>query len=178
MTIENTDRISYHDQAALAEALVGRRIVRFEDGKAKVDPDGYSWAREPYDRVLTFHLDNGAILTAHAHDGGCGCTNGCFTVEPPADLPRGTIMSVKVQEIAGTFDYDKGEEVRTEVTPGESGGDGSATIRLFVYTELGEVALVTSEGGDNGYYGWGYHLELHRPVLVVDEGEPRKVLES
>lgn len=92
-----------------------------------------------YSGEVDLVLDNGDILTAYEADGGCACNNGCFNLEPKLSSTS-TIMNVEVIEESDKYD----------------GG----VIRLFVYTELGKQELLTSEGTDNGYYGWGYHLYL------------------
>jgi hypothetical protein len=42
----------------------------------------------------------------------------------------------------------------------------SATLRMFVYSEGIKSELVTSEGGDSGYYGWGFHMFVKEPANV------------
>ncbi|GAA4762341.1 DUF7448 domain-containing protein [Microbacterium gilvum] len=138
--------IEYTDAEKIRQALVGRSIVStISEG-------------EEYKRVLSFVLDDGTLLKAHATDGGCSCTNGCFSVEPVASV-AGTILNVEVKE----FEESYGSEAK-EITPG-SITDGGATIQIFVYTDLaaGGHVLVESEGQDNGYYGWGFWLSVHTP---------------
>jgi len=137
--------VEYTDVAAIKESLVGRSIV-----STLSEGDGV-------DRVLTFVLDDGTLLRAHATDGGCACSNGCFTVEP-GNVVRGTITNVEVEEFASSWDT-AGEQ---PVAPG-SVSDGEGTIRIFVYGELGKQLLVESQGSDNGYYGWGFWLSAVRP---------------
>lgn len=143
---EADNPIDYTEVEKIKAALVGRTITN-------------TLSRgQDYDRVVSFVLDDGTVLNAHAQDGGCGCSNGCFTVEPGNNI-RGTITNVEVQEIASVYDYDSHQDVEGEVEPG-SVSDGQATINVFVYTDLGQHTLVTSEGGDNGYYGWGFWLSV------------------
>lgn len=137
--------IEYADIEAIKRALVGRSIIA-------VTADG-----DEYTKVVTFALDDGSALKAHATDGGCACSNGCFTVDAHERV-AGTILNVELEERIQTYDGSDGEVVE----PG-SITDGQAMIRVFVYTELGKSTLVTSEGGDNGYYGWGFWLSVHNP---------------
>lgn len=131
-----TQAIEYTDIASLKSALVGRSIVStLSEGDA-------------YDRVLSFVLDDGTILKAHATDGGCACSNGCFTVENP-ESANGTILNVELRETVDGSDVEPGSIL-----------EGSATIRVYVYDELGKHTLIESEGGDNGYYGWGFWLSV------------------
>lgn len=135
--------IDYTEVEAIRQALVGRQITNTLS-------EGHD-----YDRVISFVLDDGTVLKAHATHGGCACENGCFTVEPGSVI-RGTILNVEVTEVAAVYDDER------EIEPG-SISDGSATIRLFVYTDLADkTILVTSKGADNGYYGWGFWLSVHR----------------
>lgn len=146
--------IAYTDVEALKEVLVGRSIVAVESTGQELT------------RVLSYRLDDGTVLKAHATDGGCACSNGCFTVEPGATPLKGTIMNVEVGEFEQNWGSTAGEGEAYE--PG-SRSDGSALIRIFVYTELGgdRETLVESEGGDNGYYGWGFNLTVESPSAVL-----------
>lgn len=146
------DVIEYTEVDKLKSALVGRSIV------STITTGG-----SDMNRVITFVLDDGSLLKAHATDGGCACSNGCFTVEP-GNVIQGTITNVEVTETLQTWDGTEG----TEVTPG-SISDGSAILRVFVYGDLGKQLLVESEGGDNGYYGWGFWLNVERPTPSTPE---------
>lgn len=138
---------SYTETEQLKAALVGRTITSTISEGAD------------YERVLTFVLDDGTLLKAHAQDGGCACSNGCFSVEP-ANVIQGVITNVEVQEVATDYFSEP-----APVEPG-SVGDGSATITIVVYAGMGEQVLLTSEGGDNGYYGWGFRFSVERPITA------------
>jgi hypothetical protein len=140
--------IEYTDVDALRSALVGRTIT-----ETRATGDEYS-------KVISFVLDDGSVLNAHATEGGCACSNGCFTVANPEQV-SGTILGVEVAESSQSWD---GTE--TPVTPG-SISDGTGVLRLFVYDELGKHTLVQSEGSDNGYYGWGYFLSVQQPEVTA-----------
>jgi hypothetical protein len=141
--------IEYTNADAIKAALVGRSIVSTLSEGADVS------------RVLTFVLDDGSLLKAHATDGGCACSNGCFTVEP-GNVAKGVITNVEVTENVQSWDETEGEPI----TPG-SQSDGSSVIRVFVYGELGQQLLVSSEGSDNGYYGWGFWLSVERSDVTA-----------
>lgn len=143
--------IEYTDVEALKEALVGREVLHVTE------------SGEGYQKVLTFVLDDGTLLKAHATDGGCACSNGCFTVDT-GTLPLGTILNVEVAEEGEEYGWDAPRVIE----PG-SLDYGSTTIRIFVYTELGRNTLVESEGGDNGYYGWGFWLSVEKPIHTKKE---------
>jgi len=88
---------------------------------------------------LEFVLDNGTILQALEAFGGC-CENGCWTVDAPNDAPTQVITDVEVVD-------DYLDDWQSE-----------ATLRMFIYAEGIKTEIVRSEGTDNGYYGWGYHV--------------------
>lgn len=138
----------YAETERWKKALVGRSIL-----STVSEGSGYG-------RVLSFVLDDGTILKAHAADGGCSCDNGCFTVEP-GNVIRGTITNVEVREFDGTYSRD-GYVRGAQVEPGTV---EQAFIDVFVYSDLGEQLLISSEGGDNGYYGWGFWLSIHAPEV-------------
>lgn len=135
----------YTEVDQIKNALVGRSII-------DTISEGIG-----YNRVLTFVLDDGTRLKAHATDGGCGCSNGCFTVKP-ASVVRGTITNVVVNEIVNDYTGNG----PCEVEPG-SVSDGESVISIFVYADMGQQVLVESSGVDNGYYGWGFWFSVERP---------------
>lgn len=144
----DNDAIEYSDVKKIKDALVGKSIIStLSEGR-------------DLERVLTFVLDDGSLLKAHATDGGCACTNGCFTVEP-GNVVRGTITNVEVEEFADSWESTG----KVKVAPG-SVSYGEARINVFVYSDLGRQLLVSSEGNDNGYYGWGFWLSVQKPEVA------------
>lgn len=140
----DNDAIEYTDADRIKAALIGRSITStLSEGS-------------DYQRVLTFVLDDGTLLKAHATDGGCACSNGCFSVEP-GNVPKGIITNVVVKEYAADWD----DKITGEVELGKNTSE-SGVIRIFVYADLGEQLLVESKGGDNGYYGWGFWLSVEK----------------
>jgi hypothetical protein len=175
-------------QAEIIRATYFRQLAAFEQGvSGAVEPykpyDLDRVSRSSYDEVIEYHLDNGWTLRAHANDGGCACSNGCFSVdlsqENEARLIGATILGVQVEETVegGHYDHEKNEYVETPTVyingEGETPSDGSSSISVFVYTDLtaanadGErIPLVESEGGDNGYYGWGFSFSVDRTIII------------
>lgn len=141
----DTAAIEYTDVESIRKALIGRSVVHTLGSGGD------------YPSKVIFVLDDGTRLTAHATDGGCACSNGCFDIRP-GNVPRGVITNVVVRESVETWSDDS----RKPVEPG-SVSDGSGVIELFVYADLGEQVLVTSRGKDNGHYGWGFWLSVERP---------------
>lgn len=209
---QRLETIAYDDAEKLQDLLVGQKIVSVnrttESAMVKKlrDEQGYdlyysSHGRDEFEEVLEFFLSGGITLRAHANDGGCGCDNGCFTAklseEDERRLIGATILSVRTEErrleyrkdADGNWDYQpegepiingKRDEDRDEYL------DGSAEIKVFVYTDLastqpvkGEdpsrVPLVSSYGGDNGYYGWGFTFSVDRTIVVQEGGERRGI---
>lgn len=145
-TVAEIEQVTYYDVQALTGVLVGRRIVSTRKGKTH-DED-YPWDNGR-DRI-EYVLDDGTVLEARETDGGCGCSNGCWSVAGPDLVPDQVITSVEVaEELDGEW---------------STHGDGEATLRLFVYADTVKTELVTSQGEDNGYYGWGYALFVKRPT--------------
>lgn len=140
------EAFEYSELDRLKAALVGKSIT-------STVSEG-----ESYERIISFVLNDGTILRAHATNGGCACSNGCFTVEPGSTPVAGTITNVEVSEQVETYDTDGPKEV----TPG-SVSDGEARIRIYVYADMDKALLIESEGGDNGYYGWGFWLDVLAP---------------
>ena len=135
--------VQYDDTEMLKRLLVGREIVRVDKDIKRFD----EWHSRNM-AVISFTLDNGVVLEARETDGGCSCSNGCWSVANNA-IPEGVIMNVEIEET----DPETGEPVRRD--------DEWAIIRMFVMDDLGNrVPLIESEGGDNGYYGWGYELHV------------------
>lgn len=173
------DDIDYDDVDTLRALLAGQQITAITEttaGEIEGRADGYG--RDEYDKVIEYHLASGVTLRAHARDGGCGCTNGCFTVDVPHDarqkLIGATIMNVTTEEKASEG-WSENPEVLIVDGNGEPPFDGSSEIKVFAYLPgIDEPAvLVESAGSDNGYYGWGFHFSIVHPVLVVQEQLPR-----
>lgn len=134
-----TDSINYDDVKELNALLVGRRIVSAEKGTRRELLGASDWnGALP---AIRYELDNGTKLIAADRDGGCACSNGCFEITEGV-LPQNVITNVEVAE-----EYAYGSQ-----------GDGQAVIRMFVYSETDKSELFHSEGGDNGYYGWGHEM--------------------
>lgn len=152
--------IDYSDVEKLREVLIGKRVQ-----SVRSVGDGFA-------KTIEYDL-GGVVLVAHATDGGCACSNGCFTVDTELESLAGTIMNVEVEERAIPWAWDSKEG---GVIEPRSISSGSAVIRIFVYTDLGKSELVKSEGGDNGYYGWGFWLSVEPKVITTTESQARLAL--
>ena len=151
MNIVNVSEIPYNDLETLRNVLVGQTIE--EITYLSMDNED-EWSEIKELLHIFFKLSNGMELEAIETDGGCACSNGCWSVKSEATVGS-TIMGVEIEE----RDNYTGELFTSDVY------EGSATIKLFVLTDAGKQGLVVSSGEDNGYYGWGFHLRVHEPAF-------------
>lgn len=127
-------QVDYNDMDALRAILVGRSIV-------KTLSRVYDGTYISGTHTIEFTLDNGVILEAREATDGCDCGNGYWSVDAPELAPKQVITNVEVVDDVGDY---------------------GATLRMFVYAEGIKTEIVRSEGDDNGYYGWGYHVYVRR----------------
>lgn len=130
--------IAYNDVDEIKKELVGHRIIH----TASKDLDTYHG-------VVEFTLDNGRVFVVEEAEGGCACSNGCFNVANPETTDQ-IITNVEFEE-KDKYDNSYGSAANR---------DGEAIIKLFVYADQIKTELIRSEGGDNGYYGWGYNIHV------------------
>jgi hypothetical protein len=115
------------DHAPIAELLTGRKVV-----EVKLDGE-----------VGTIRLDDGTELTLIGHDGGCGCSAGCY---PLTELNGVDNVITKVE---------------FEDSPSADDEAGEGHYKIFVFADNQRINLATFEGSDgNGYYGTGYSIEV------------------
>lgn len=149
----NTTRtLTEEDQDAITELLLGRRVVRAEGNELE--------------------LDNGTIIQADGHEGGCSCSAGDYWLEK---LNRVDNAITRVE-----FDYHPGGDyplpynyMTNEYEPIKSAADHpdnppadsyEGFYRIFVYAENEQINLVQFNGSDgNGYYGTGFYLNVRVP---------------
>lgn len=91
--------------------------------------------REVDDQTAELTLDNGIILIAHGNEGCGGCENGWYYLTA-LNACDNIITKVELVE------------------------ENEAIYSIFVYAEDNRINLLTYEGGDNGYYGVGYTLQV------------------
>lgn len=103
-------------------------------------------------------LDNGTVIKALGHDGGCSCSAGCY------DL---TILNGVDNIITRVeFDYQPaadGNYPQRGAHPDDPDDEWTGWYRIFVYADNQQINLMQVEGSDgNGYYGTGYELLVRR----------------
>ena len=145
-------RLNQDDQDAITELLVGRRV-------AKVDGE----------HLL---LDDGTVIKAIGHAGGCACGAGDY------DL---TVLN-GVDNIITRVSYDyapAGDGDDWETGPEKSGHPDdpkdkwTGYYRIFVFADHQQINLMQFEGSDgNGYYGTGFE------ILVRPPGAPENTCEE
>lgn len=118
----------------LRELLLWHKIVkaeiRDETPEDGMPPVGY----------LT--LDNGTRLKVWGNDGGCACSNGCYSLTELNTVDN-AITAVEVLEDPATYN------------------EGAGIYAVFVLAEDRRIKVAEFSGDDgNGYYGTGWWLEV------------------
>jgi hypothetical protein len=110
----------------IADLLMGHKVVKADD-----------------EHLL---LDDGTVLKAVGHDGGCSCGAGDYDLSVLNGVDN---IITKVE-----FDYSP---------EGDDSGSGEGYYRIWVYAEDQKINLMQVDGTDgNGYYGTGYGLLVRR----------------
>lgn len=108
-------------------------------------------------------LNDGTVIKAIGHDGGCACSAGCYDLSVLNGVDN---IITRVE-----FDYhpDGGGGLDDKPTPAQACEHGPSEryeghYRIFVYAENQKINLMQFDGTDgNGYYGTGYEI-LVRPA--------------
>ena len=108
-------------------------------------------------------LDDGTVIKAIGHDGGCACSAGCYDLSVLNGVDN---IITRVE-----FDYRPAgdyEEPERSGHPDDPADSWTGYYRIFVYAENQQINLMQFDGSDgNGYYGTGYE------ILVRDPGASR-----
>lgn len=127
---ENRDEIT--------ELLMGRTVEKVSD-----------------DHLL---LDDGTVIRAIGHDGGCACSAGCYDLTVLNRVDN-VITSVEF-DYAPAGDYD---EPKKAGHPDDPKDDYTGYYRIFVLAGDERINLHQVDGTDgNGYYGTGFQLLVRR----------------
>lgn len=124
-------------QPRITELLMGRKVTKVDD-----------------EHLL---LDNGTVIKAIGHDGGCSCSAGCYDL---AVLNGVDNIITRVE-----FDYQPNgdwNDDKPKIVPGHPDDPTdrwTGFYRVFVYAENQQINLMQFDGTDgNGYYGTGFEL--------------------
>ena len=101
-------------------------------------------------------LDNGTVIKAIGHDGGCACSAGCYDLSVLNGVDN-IITKVEFDyRPAGDGDYPM-KAGRTH--PDDPEEEWTGFYRVFVYADNQQINLMQFDGSDgNGYYGTGFGL--------------------
>ncbi|MBO9522339.1 MAG: hypothetical protein J7518_12450 [Nocardioidaceae bacterium] len=135
--------LSESDRQAIEALLLGRKVT-------KVDAE----------HLL---LDDGTVIKAIGHDGGCACSAGCYDLSVLNGVDN--IITRIEFDYRPSEDYDK---------PGRSGHPDDPTdewtgyYRVFVFADNQQINLMQFDGSDgNGYYGTGFEILVRDPLRIV-----------
>lgn len=123
------------DRDEITELLMGRRVT-------KVDAE----------HLL---LDDGTVIKAIGHDGGCACGAGCYDLSVLNGVDN---IITRVE-----FDYDpRGDwdaDAERSGHPDDPEGKWTGYYRVFVFADNEQINLMQFDGSDgNGYYGTGFEI--------------------
>lgn len=150
----------YSQSDDLEEVFVGRKIVKVEmdvtpetvthvrsyNGEKYIAPavqDGTS----PIGRLT---LDDGTLVYVNGHEGGCGCSAGCFYLKH-LETTNNIITAVKTEQLDA-----EGQELDKYAWD-----EPASSWYLYVIADNQQINVARFDGGDgNGYYGTGFHLTV------------------
>jgi len=126
-------------QNEITELLMGRKV-------AKVDGEHLM-------------LDDGTVIKAIGHDGGCACNAGCYDLSVLNGVDNIITRVEYDYRPASDGDYPEFDEGDPDAPDDEWTG----YYRVFVYAENQRVNLMQFDGTDgNGYYGTGFEILVRR----------------
>lgn len=140
-------RLNQDEQDEITQLLVGRKVT-------KVDSE----------HLL---LDDGTVIKAIGHDGGCACSAGCY------DLSVLNGVDNIITRVA--FDYHPAGDddtpwdqpnAKADYETCEFGPTEKYTghYRVFVFADNEQINLMQFDGSDgNGYYGTGFEILVRDP---------------
>lgn len=126
------------DKSEITDLLVGRRVE-------KVDGEH-------------IRLDDGTVIKAIGHDGGCVCSSGDYNLAVLNGVDN-IITNVE-------YDYrpaDDGGRPEMPGHPDDPEDEWDGYYRVFVYADAQKINLMQFNGSDgNGYYGTGFEILVRK----------------
>lgn len=108
-------------------------------------------------------LDDGTVIKAIGHDGGCACSAGCYDLSVLNGVDN--IITRVEFDYAPAGDYDPAP--RTSPHPDDPDDTWTGYYRIFVYADNEQINLMQFDGSDgNGYYGTGFEILVRTPEVV------------
>lgn len=102
-------------------------------------------------------LDNGTVIKAIGHDGGCACSAGCYDLSVLNGVDNIITRVDFDYHPAGDDDPWDGPNEAKVCNPEQEEYEGH--YRIFVFAEERRINLMQFDGSDgNGYYGTGFEL--------------------
>jgi succinylarginine dihydrolase len=135
-----------NDEERVRDLLVGRRIVKVEQGNFEIPDDDttWRWNTRAEGRCV---LDDGTQIFVLPNEGCGGCSSGWYQLKHLATVDN-AITDVRLTCEGEPSDY----------------GDGPQSYRIYVLADAVEINAVQVDGDDgNGYYGSGYELFVLPP---------------
>ena len=100
-------------------------------------------------------LDDGTVIKAIGHDGGCGCSAGCYDLSVLNGVDN--IITRVEYDYQPSGDWEKPE--RGTPHPDDPEDDWTGYYRVFVFADNQQINLMQFDGTDgNGYYGTGFEI--------------------
>lgn len=127
------------DREEITDLLIGRKVE-------KVDGEH-------------IRLDDGTIIKAIGHDGGCACSAGCYDLAVLNGVDN--IITNVEYDYRPAGDYENPEK---SGHPDDPEDDWEGYYRIFVYADNQQINLMQFNGSDgNGYYGTGFEILVRKP---------------
>lgn len=139
---EDVRTLNQDDRDQIAELLMGRKVT-------KVDGE----------HLL---LDDGTVIKAIGHDGGCACSAGCYDLSVLNGVDNIiTRVDFDYRPASDYDDWEKGADRSGH--PDDPEDRWTGYYRVFVFADNQQINLMQFDGSDgNGYYGTGFEI-LVRP---------------
>lgn len=129
-------RLNEEAQDDITALLMGKTVVKVDD-----------------EHLL---LNDGTVIKAIGHDGGCGCNAGCYDLSVLNGVDN--IITRVEYDYRPAGDYEKPELSGHPDDPDEE-DEWTGYYRVFVYADNQKINLMQFDGTDgNGYYGTGFEI--------------------
>jgi hypothetical protein len=104
-------------------------------------------------------LDDGTVIKAIGHDGGCACSAGCYDLSVLNGVDNIITRVEYDYQPAGDWKREKPEVPH----PDDPEDEWTGWYRVFVFADNQQINLMQFDGSDgNGYYGTGFELLVRK----------------
>jgi hypothetical protein len=104
-------------------------------------------------------LDDGTVIKAIGHDGGCACSAGCYDLTVLNGVDN--IITRVEYDYQPAGDWKSGS--RETPHPDDPEDEWTGFYRVFVFADNQQINLMQFDGSDgNGYYGTGFELLVRK----------------